>query len=157
MKTDKAIGMKRSRVPWASKLRPEMRHAVIADPKGRGQMLLPTPLLVAEEISKIPHGVLRTPSELRASLARRFGADLACPLMTGIFFNIIAGAAEEHIAAGQKPLAPYWRVVLDDGKLSPKTPCGPERQAEHLREEGHVIARQRSALKVSDFQRQQPA
>ena len=44
-------GMKRSRTPWAAKLRPEMKPVVATDPKGRGEMLLPTPLLVAEEIS----------------------------------------------------------------------------------------------------------
>ena len=144
--------MKRSRVPWTAKLRPEMKHEIAPDPKGRGQMLFPTPLLVAEEIATIPKGHLVTISELRGRLARRYRADLACPLMTGIFYNLIAGAAEEQIFDGAQPLAPYWRVVLDNGTLSPKTPSGPHTQAGHLRREGHSVQTVRGKLRVSSFQ-----
>ena len=115
-------------------------------------MLLPTPTLVADEISTIPRGALLTVSALRLRLARRFRAELTCPLMTGIFLNIIAGAAEEQLAAGQPPLAPYWRVILDDGTLSPKTPIGPEQQAQRLRQEGHSISHRRTKLQVADYQ-----
>ena len=143
--------MKRSRTPWTAKLRPGMEPEVAADPKGRGQMLFPTPALVAQEISTIPPGGLRTVSALRLRMARRFQADLTCPLMTGIFYNIIAGAAEEQLAAGQPPLAPYWRVVPDNGTLSPKTPCGPETQANHLRREGHTVEVVREKLRLAGF------
>jgi hypothetical protein len=152
MKAKKTPGMKHSRLPWATKLRPDMKHDVTRDPKGRGQLLLPTPMLVAQEISTIPSGALMTFPALRARLARRFRADLACPLMTGIFFNIIAGAAEEELAAGHSPVAPYWRVVRDDGTLSPKTPGGPDRQAEHLRQEGHIVEPRRDKLQVVDYE-----
>jgi hypothetical protein len=143
--------MKRSRTHFSEKLRPEMKHSIVVDPKGRGRLLLPTPLLVAEEISKVPAGSLTTMSELRTRLARRFRADLVCPLMTGIFYNLLAGAAEEQLTSGQKPIAPYWRVVLDDGALSPKTPDGPEKQAGRLRDEGHKIEPRRAKLVVRDF------
>jgi alkylated DNA nucleotide flippase Atl1 len=73
-------------------------------------------------------------------------------LMTGIFFNIIAGAVEDELAAGDSPIAPYWRVVRDDGTLSPKTPAGPDRQAEHLRKEGHVVEPRRDKLQVVDYE-----
>ena len=141
-------GMKRSRIPWSAKLRPDMKHEVAPDPKGRGQMLFPTPLLVADEMSAIPEGGMLTISEFRTRLARRFRAELTCPLMTGIFYNLVAGAAEEQLAAGQRPLAPYWRVVLDNYTLSPKTPAGPEKQAEHLRREGHAVQLLRGKLRV---------
>lgn len=152
MKTKAKPGMKRSRTPWTAKLRPDMKPVVAADPKGRGQMLLPTPGLVAEEISTIPHGALLTVSALRLRLARRFQADFACPLMTGIFYNLIAGAAEEQLAAGQPSLAPYWRVIRDDGTLSPKTPSGPEQQAKRLRAEGHSVSRHRTQIRVTGYQ-----
>ena len=135
-----------------AKLRTDMKHVVALDPKGRGQMLLPTPTLVAQEISTIPSGALITFPALRIRLAQRYGADFTCPLMTGIFFNIIAGAAEEQLAASQPPLAPYWRVVLENGTLSPKTPAGPDRQAEHLRNEGHIVQRRRSKLQVTNYE-----
>jgi hypothetical protein len=152
MKTKKTPGMKRSRVPWATKLRPDLKHDVTPDPKGRGQLLLPTLLLVAQEISTVPSGALVTFPVLRARPARRFRADLACPLMTGIFFNIIAGTAEEQLAAGHSPVAPYWRIARDDGTLSPKTPAGPDRQAEHLRQEGHTVQPRRNKLQVLDYE-----
>jgi hypothetical protein len=152
MKANAKPGMKRSRTPWTAKLRPDMELVVAADPKGRGQMLFPTPALVAEEIAAIPHGSLLTVSELRSRLARRCAADLTCPLMTGIFYNLVAGAAEEQLAAGQQPLAPYWRVVLDNGTLSPKTPGGPEQQAERLRQEGHSVMERRGKLHVPDYE-----
>lgn len=142
--------MRSGRKPWTLKLRPDMKHLVAPDQKGTGTILLPTPLLVAQEISAIPNGSIITVSTLRSRLAQRHGADATCPLMTGIFFNIIAGAAEEQLETGQEPLAPYWRVIRDDGSLSPKTPAGPVRQAEHLRAEGHVIESCRDKLRVAD-------
>lgn len=147
--TGSARGMKRTRVPWTAKLRPEMKHEIAPDPKGRGRMLFPTPLLVAETIAAIPKGSLLTVSELRAQMAKRFEADVACALMTGIFYNLVAGAAEEQILVGAEPLAPYWRVVLDNRILSPKTPCGPDVQAAHLRREGHRIETVRGKLRVT--------
>ena len=130
-----------------------MKFEIAPDQKGRGQMLFPTPMLVAEEITSIPSGSLLSMSALRSRLAQRFQADLTCPLMTGIFFNIIAGTTEEDLAAGRTPTAPYWRVVLDDGTLSPKTPDGPERQADRLRGEGHTIQPRRSKLQVADYEK----
>ena len=143
--------MKRGRTPFTAKLKPEMQPQVVDDPKGRGPLLLPTPLLVAAEIAKIARGKVITASELRARLASAFAAKLACPLMTGIFFNLVAGAAEEQLEAGQKPLAPYWRVVMDKGILSPKTPFGPERQALRLRAEGREVEEQRGKWRLTEF------
>ena len=81
------------------------------------------------------------PRELRDRLAARTGADITCPMITGIFLSIIAGAAEEQLGAGKRPVAPYWRVVGEGGRLNPKWPPGPARQAERLRAEGHRISR----------------
>lgn len=139
---------KKSHVPWANKLRAGIKPRVCDDPKGGGTLLLPTPLLVAEEISRVRKGTIITVAELRDRMAKRFDADRAGPLMTGIFINIVAGAAEEAIAAGQKPLAPYWRIVRDDGTLSPKTPPAPERQAQHLRVEGHRVSFAKGTLRL---------
>lgn len=155
MKKEKTAnpGMKRSRTPWSAKLRPEMELAIVEDPKGRGRLLLPTPMLVAEAISKVERGELMDVASFRNELAVRHGADLTCPLMTGIFLNIVAGAAEDQIAAGQKPLAPWWRILPANGILSEKTPCGPARQAEHLQEEGHAIERKGEKYRVAGFRR----
>jgi hypothetical protein len=113
----------------------------VKDPHGTGRMLVPTPLLVAEEVRRVRKGRLVTSRDLRERLAARTGADITCPMTTGIFLSIIAGAAEEQLAAGKRPVAPYWRVVGDNGRLNPKWPPGPERQAERLRREGHRVTR----------------
>ena len=129
----------RSRTPWAAKLHPACQPQIVAS--RRGLMFVPTPLLVAAELRRVPRGRLITPALLRERLARRAGVDLTCPMTTGIFLNIVAGATEEAIAEGRRPVAPYWRVVDDAGRLPPKFPPGRERQAEHLRSEGHPISR----------------
>jgi hypothetical protein len=135
----------RSRVPWSAKLRPDLQPKVVANPRGAGRMLVPTPMLVAQEIRRISRGSLATPAQIRERLAGLFGAELTCPLTTGIFLNIIAGAAEEDLRGGREPLAPYWRVIGEDGSLSEKFPPGPARQACHLRGEGHRVVRSRGA------------
>ena len=128
----------RSRTPWSIKLHPAHDAKVIPDHRGR--MLIPTPLLVAAELRRVPRGRLITAATLRERLARRAGADFTCPMTTGIFLNIVAGATEEAIAEGRRPVAPYWRVVDDKGRLPPKFPPGAAIQTAHLRAEGHAIS-----------------
>jgi hypothetical protein len=137
----------RSRTPWRLKLRPDQVPKIVPDHRGR--MLVPTPLLVARALRRVPAGRLITPAVLRARMARRAGADLTCPLTTGIFLNIIAGATEEALAQGHPAVAPYWRVVDEEGRLSPKFPPGRARQAAHLRAEGHRIS---SSGRVSNLE-----
>ncbi len=131
----------RTRRPWATKLRPEMEPKIVPSSRGSGTMLVPTPLLVAEEVRRVRSGRLITPRQIRERLAARFGTDETCPLTTGIFLVIVAGAAEDQIEEGKRPLAPYWRVVDERGSLNPKFPPGAERQASHLRREGHLVKR----------------
>jgi|SRR5579872_1606009 len=147
----KGTTVKPGKVPFVDKLRPELQPEVAPDRKGRGLMLLPTPMLVAEAIAAVPAGEVITGTELRDLLAQRYDANLTCPLMTGIFLGLVAGAAEEQIAAGHDPVAPYWRVVRDDGAMNEKAPYGPERQAEHLRREGHAVHLHGNRLKLDEF------
>lgn len=106
---------------------------------GTGTMLIPHPQEVAALIRAVPEGGLVTPSAMRSALAEKHGAQLTCPLTTGIFVWIAAHAAEESAQAGEASITPYWRVVKDDGSLNPKFPGGVARQAARLREEGHRI------------------
>ena len=57
-------------------------------------MLIPRPLDVDAFIRKVRRGRVVTMGELRKRLARDAGADTACPLCTGIFVRIAAGALE---------------------------------------------------------------
>ena len=108
---------------------------------GAGTMLLPSPQDVEAFIRTVPPGSITTVGRMRQALARKYLADVTCPLVTGIFVRIVAEAAEEDAHAGKTRITPYWRVVKDDGSLNPKFPGGTARQAERLRAEGHRLAR----------------
>jgi alkylated DNA nucleotide flippase Atl1 len=106
-----------------------------ADPEAAGHVCIFCDAL----IRKVPRGKLVTQAELREKLARAAGADVACPITTGIFVRIVAEAAAEDMRAGKARVTPYWRVVRDDGRLLEKLPGGPLGQAERLEAEGHRI------------------
>ena len=106
---------------------------------GRGKMLIPRPLDVDALIRRVPRGKLVTQGQIRKTLARASGADVSCPITTGIFVRIAAEAAAEDMRAGKSRVTPYWRVIRDDGRLLEKLPGGPAAQADHLAAEGHAI------------------
>jgi len=120
---------------------------------GKGMMLIPTPKLVDAVVRQVPRGRLVTVGEIRRNLAADFSADVACPLTTGIFIRIVAEAAEEDRASGRKRVAPYWRVIKDDGSLNPRFPGGVELQSRYLRGEGWATARRRKKTVLKDFER----
>jgi hypothetical protein len=118
-------------------------------------LLIAHPLDVDATVRMIPKGKLATTAQIRRHLAAKFGADVTCPLTTGIFLRIIAEAAEEEIAAGAKKVAPYWRVVRNDGRLNEKFPGGVVHHGEKLRAEGFKIeaAAGKKAPRVMDYER----
>lgn len=102
-------------------------------------MLISTPREIESLVRKVRKGRLVTVKQLMEKLADLHDADLTCPLTTGIFLQVVAGAAEEEAAAGRKRVTPYWRVLKEGGYLNPKYPGGAELQAERLMEEGHTL------------------
>jgi alkylated DNA nucleotide flippase Atl1 len=146
----------KSRIPWREKLeKPQQPKLVKVPPKmarfGRGTMLIPTPKLVDDLLRRIPKGKLVTVGEIRRRLAADFAADVTCPLTTGIFVRIVAETAEEDRANGRQRVAPYWRVVKDDGGLNPKFPGGEQLQARYLRREGFSVVQKGKRAVVKDF------
>jgi hypothetical protein len=101
-------------------------------------MLIPVPMKIDALVRLVPEGTLVEMSEVRNRLARDAGADIACPMTTGIFLKFVAGAAEEDRANELEP-APYWRLLKDGGKLNPKYPGGVDDHAANLVAEGHEI------------------
>lgn len=158
--SDKPIRWK-PRTTWRAKLEKKQEPRIVGIPPkmqkrfGEGTMLIPTPLLVDKLIRKIPEGKLVTTTEIRKRLAEDFDTDTTCPLTTGIFIRIVAEVAEEDRAAGKKIISPYWRVLKKDGSLNEKFPGGIEKQAKHLRNEGHSIlpSKGKKPPKVEEFEK----
>jgi alkylated DNA nucleotide flippase Atl1 len=148
------VARRRKRAPlaWEAKLRPELAPRVVADRRHGGRLLLPTPLLVAEAVAAVPRGRVITVGQLRSALAERFDADRTCPLMTGIFAAILAGAVAEDLGQRRKPRWPIWRLVRDDGTLHPKWPLDTLYRATRLREEGVRITHRQGHWAAIDTQ-----
>ncbi len=147
---------------WRAKL--EQRHpghgkVVTAPPRmasGRvdASMLIPSPRKVDALVRRVPKRSVALIADMRARLARDAGAELACPLTTGIFLKLVAETSEEDRAAAaasgsgaadssaHQP-APYWRLLKDGGALNPKFPGGAAQHASRLADEGHGIAANR--------------
>lgn len=132
---------------------PRIENVTVAKPSAPvGRMLIASPLAVEAIIRRVPEGRVVTMGALRAALARDHRADYTCPLTTGIFLRVVAEAAEEERAAGRGPLAPYWRVVRDDGALIDKLPGGVAAQARALDAEGVVVLRLGATPRVTEVE-----
>lgn len=143
---------KRARVSWEAKLRPALAPRVVEDRRRGGRLLLPTPLLVAEIVASVPRGKVISMGELRRALAQRFDADRTCPLMTGMFATILAGAVAEDLGHRRKPRWPIWRLVGDDGALPSKWPLDALYRASMLRDEGARITNRHGRWVAIDTQ-----
>jgi hypothetical protein len=120
-------------------------------PRLTGWMVIPSPGEVYEIMRQIPARKLITVQEIRAILAKRHGADLACPLTTGMFVRITAEAAHEAAEEGEQGTAPYWRTLKSGGILNEKYPGGVKEQKRRLEEEGHKVVLQGKHHCVLDY------
>jgi len=140
------------RKSWREKYETLREPKIVDDPRGRGKMLIPTPRQIDALIRRVPKGKLVTIEQLREKLARNFGVNLTCPLVTGIHLKIISELAEEERRKGKKRVSPYWRVIKSGGRLYEKFPGGEKRQAKLLRSEGHEIIYVRGKPRIKDFE-----
>jgi alkylated DNA nucleotide flippase Atl1 len=119
---------------------------------GTGTMVIPAPREVDALMRRVPRGKVTTINELRAALARKHKADIACPITTGIFSWIAAHAAAEDAAAGRKRITPYWRTLKTSGELNLKYPGGIPALKKLLCGEGHTVIQRGKRFLVKDFQ-----
>jgi len=115
---------------WREKLAGGRAHEVKAAPKRfagiqAGQlMLIPTPAIVDRYIRSVRPGRFIDSVGLRARLAKRYQAEVSCPLVTGICLRIVAEAAYEAMNDGVPldKVTPFWRAIDEysttAGKLS---------------------------------------
>lgn len=120
---------------------------------GGRKVLIATPLLVDELVRKVPKGKLVTVKQIRENLCERFKAESTCPLTTGIFLRIVAETSEEDRRLGKKSLAPFWRVIREDGSLIDKFPGATRIQLARLNDEGHSTDASKKLPKVKDFEK----
>ena len=88
---------------------------------------------------------------LKASIAKKNGADFTEPITAGIFVSIAAWASHQR----QNDKTPYWRTLKANGELNEKYPGGAEAQKARLEQEGHtIIKRGRTNIKyyVKDYE-----
>lgn len=144
---------------WPEKLadskdlpRVERINAKMSTRWGTGTIVIPAPREVDEIMRKVPEGKVTTINEIRAALARKHNATISCPITTGIFARIAAGAAEEQRAKGTD-ITPYWRTLKACGEINAKYSGGVDGQKRILEKEGHKIARKGKKHVVVDFER----
>jgi hypothetical protein len=122
------------------------------NPKYGGTMLVSSPREIESLMQQVGKGELTTTAEIARRLARKHKTDITCPMTTGIFVNIVAGAAQEQRASGAKTIAPFWRTLKSDGSLNEKYPGGTEVQKRMLESEGHTVRAKGKRWVVEDFE-----
>jgi alkylated DNA nucleotide flippase Atl1 len=120
---------------------------------GSGTVVIPAPMEVDEIMKKVPEGKLTTINEIRSALAKKHGATIGCPITTGIFARIAAGAAEEQRQKGEKNITPYWRTLKTGGVINEKYPGGAEGQKKFLEKEGHKVVQKGKKYVVANYEK----
>src|SRR6266536_1787448 len=91
-----------TRKSWCEKLERLQEAKVVPIPEsmrkrfGSGTMLIPNPMDIQALIQQVPEGRLVTQPQIRSALAEVSGANVTCPITTGIFVRIVAEAAQEE-------------------------------------------------------------
>jgi hypothetical protein len=134
---------------WSEKLRDSKGFPRVSTVEGRmvgrwgakagDTFVIAAPLEVDELMRRVRRGKLITIDGMRAALARRHNATIACPVTTGIFAWIAAHAADEAEHGGKKRITPYWRTLKSNGELNPKYPGGIPALKRRLAAEGHRV------------------
>jgi alkylated DNA nucleotide flippase Atl1 len=120
---------------------------------GTGTVVIPAPLDVDEIMRKVPEGKVTTINEIRAALAKKYGATIGCPITTGIFAWVAAHAAEEQRERGEKNITPYWRTLKVGGVLNEKYPGGAEAQKKLLEKEGHMVVQKGKKYIIANYEK----
>lgn len=120
---------------------------------GTGTFVIPTPVEVDDVMQTVRKGKVTTIDDIRKLLAAKHGADVGCPLTTGIFAWVAAHAADEAEREGKKRITPYWRTLKAKGELNPKYPGGVENHKARLESEGHTVIQKRKRFFVAEFEK----
>jgi len=149
--------MARAKKTWreklaAAKAKPGLPKAWFCK-KAKQTLVVPSPDEVEAIIRRVRRGRLITMGQVGDLLRKAHGADVACPMTTGIFASLIAHAAEEEEQAGRRRVPPWWRLLKAGGELNPKYPGRGQTQRARLLAEGHRVVRKGKKLVVADYDR----
>jgi hypothetical protein len=123
-----------ARKSWLEKLRDPTPHEVrpapvdIAGMKAGQIMLVPTPAMIDNFVRSLPAGTSVNVRTMREVLARRYHAEVTCPIYTGFHLRTVAEAAYEAYKEGVPvaEIAPFWRVIDSKTPTTPRLACGLE-------------------------------
>ena len=130
---------------WTDRLNDPRPHQVkpapinIAGMKKGEIMLVPTARIVDAFIRGIPSGQAMDAKTLRQKLARKYKAEVTCPITTGFHLRTVAEAAWEAHRDGAKlsDITPFWRVLDEATPTAARLACGVD-----------FVARQRKKEKI---------
>lgn len=152
-------GAGKKRRTWEEKLNDAKDLPKVVQLKGKAKqrwhantLAIASPREIFSFIREVPGGSVATIADLQLAVAKKHGAELGCPLTTGIFTWLAAHASEELEAKTPGSGAPYWRILKADGSLNPKFPGGIQRQAKHLAEEGVACEKRGAKMRVSGLE-----
>lgn len=117
---------------WTDRLNDPRPHEVkpapinIAGMKAGEIMLVPTARIVDTFIRAIPSGQGMDVKTLRQKLARKYKAEVTCPITTGYHLRTVAEAAWEAHQGGAKlsEITPFWRVLDEATPTTSRLACG---------------------------------
>ncbi|MEZ5648382.1 MAG: hypothetical protein R3E60_05485 [Alphaproteobacteria bacterium] len=129
---------------WTEKFHDAKSHQVkpapidIAGMKKGEIMLITSPKILDAFIRKIPSGVSMDVKTLRKKLAKKYQAEVACPITTGFHLRTVAEAALEAYKDGAKltEITPFWRVLDAEAPTSARLSCGLDFIIKQRRREG---------------------
>jgi hypothetical protein len=100
-------------------------HTDFAGIKTGTTMYIGSPGTIANYISRIPEGEVRSIERMRNELARKNEAQATCPVTTAIYLKVVAEVALADLAEGKPSTAvvPFWRVIEPNSKIAKKLSC----------------------------------
>lgn len=100
-------------------------HTDFAGIKTGTILYIGSPGTIANYISRIPAGEVRSIERMRNELARRNDAQATCPVTTAIYLKVVAEVALADLAEGKSStdVVPFWRVIDPNSKIAKKLSC----------------------------------
>jgi hypothetical protein len=131
---------------WTDRLHDPRPHEVkpapisIAGMKAGEIMLVPSASIVDAIIRTIPRGRGLDVKTLRQKLARKYKAEVTCPITMGYHLRTVAEAAWEAHQKGARlsDITPFWRVLDEETPTTSRLACGTD-----------FVIRQRRKEKIS--------